>query len=85
MEELDGIDPDDIAELEARARKIVEDASTYYEITFFVPHEGASEFLDKYEQATDGDIMAIFSLMTLIHAIARSIHAAMELGDDEEY
>jgi len=84
MEELDGIDPDDIAELEARARKIVEDASTYYEISFLVPHDGAQEFLNKYDQAESGDIMAIFSMMSLIHAIARSIYMAMEMSDEED-
>jgi short-subunit dehydrogenase len=84
MEELDGIDPDDIAELEARARKIVEDASTYYEISFLVPHDGAQEFLSKYDQAESGDIMAIFSMMSLIHAIARSIYMAMEMSDEED-
>lgn len=84
MEELEGIDPADIAELEASALKIVRDASTHYEISFLVPHEAAVDMLDKYEQAAEGEIMAIFSLMTLVHTVVRAVHMAMNLPYDED-
>lgn len=84
MEELEGIDPADIAELEASAAKIVRDAMTYYEISFLVPHEAAVDMIDKYEQAAEGEIMAIFSLMTLVHTVVRAVHMAMNLPHDDE-
>lgn len=84
MDELEGIDPDDIAELEATAQRIVADASTYYEITMLVPHYAAIDFLKKYDQAAEGDIMAIFELMSIIHIIAQSMDTAVNGDYDEE-
>lgn len=87
MDELEGIDPNDIAELEAKAKKIVEDASMYYEITMLVPHFAAVDFLKKYDQAAEGDIIAVFELMSIIHIIAQSMDTAMHSDytyDDDE-
>lgn len=84
MDELEGIDPNDIAELEATAQRIVADASTYYEITMLVPHYAAIDFLKKYDQAAEGDVMAIFELMSIIHIIAQSMDTAVHGDYDEE-
>lgn len=84
MDELEGINPDDIAELEAVARKIVDDASTYYEINMLVPHSSAVDFLKKYEQAAEGDVMAIFEMMGVIHTIAQNIYTAIHAEHDED-
>lgn len=84
MEELEGIDPKDIAELEARALKIVEDAHTFYEIGFVVSHDAAQDLLNKYSMASEGEIMAIFDLMTIIHTIAKAVDIAMNSPYEEE-
>lgn len=80
MSDFDGIDPDDIEELQARAAKIVNDAETYYEISLLVSHQGAEEFMELYEAATDGDMSSLLELMAVIHILARSLTVAM--GDD---
>jgi hypothetical protein len=86
MTDFPGIDPDDIQELEARSKKIVQDSETYYEVTMMVSHTSALEFLERYQRAVDGDVMSLFALMTVIHAIATNFQVAMDsdYGDDDE-
>ena len=86
MTDFPGIDPDDIEELEARSRKIVQDSETYYEITMVVSHQAATDFIARYEQAADGDMMALFALMSVVHAIAGNMSVAInsDYGDGDE-
>lgn len=78
MSEFDGINPEDIAELRARAEKIVEDANTYYEVSLMVSHDGAVEFMDMYDDACRGNISSLLELMGIIHILARSLTIAMD-------
>lgn len=78
MSEFDGINPDDIAELRARAEKIVEDANTYYEVSLMVSHDGAVEFMDMYDDACRGNMSSLLELMGIIHILARSLTIAMD-------
>lgn len=78
MSEFDGISPDDIAELQARAEKIVEDANTYYEVSLTVSHDGAVEFMEMYDDACRGNMSSLLELMGIIHILARSLTIAMD-------
>jgi hypothetical protein len=78
MSEFDGINPEDIAELRARAEKIVEDANTYYEVSLMVSHDGAVEFMDMYDDACRGNMSSLLELMGIIHILARSLTIAMD-------
>jgi len=83
MSDLEGFDPDDIADLKAKADRIVKDSTTYYEIGMYVPHEGAEEFLIAYDKASNGDIVALMELLMFIHVIADSLREAVE-GDTND-
>jgi hypothetical protein len=78
MSEFEGINPDDIKELEARAQKIVEDSETYYEISLMVSHAGAVEFMEMYSDALDGNMMSLINLMGIVHVLANSLRIAMD-------
>jgi len=78
MSEFDGINPGDIAEIRARAEKIVEDANTYYEVSLMVSHDGAVEFMDMYDDACRGHMSSLLELMGIIHILARSLTIAMD-------
>ncbi len=84
MSDFDGIDPRDIEDLQAKAEKIVKDATTYYEIGMYVPHEGAMEFLDTYEKASKGSPLALMDLLMFIHVIADSLKEAVENTSEQE-
>lgn len=81
MSDFEGIDPDDIEELNARAERIVRDSETYYEISLLVSHQGALEFKELYNDATDGNTAALLELMGVIHILARSLAIAMSDED----
>ena len=83
MSDLEGFDPDDIAYLKAKADKIVKNATTYYEIGMYVPHEGAEEFLIAYDEASNGNFAALMDLLVFIHVIADSLREAVE-GDTND-
>lgn len=70
---LNSLDPKDIAELKARAEKVEHEADTYYEIKLMIPFEGAMQFLDSYEEAMTGDMMAIMNMLFVVGAIAESL------------
>lgn len=84
MGDFDGFDPADIADLKAKADKIVKNATTYYEIGMYVPHEGAEEFLAAYDKASQGDIMSLMDLLMFIHVIADSLREAVEDTSEQE-
>lgn len=70
---MNSIDPKDIAELKARAEKVEHEADTYYEIKLMIPFEGAVQFLEAYEEAMTGDMMAIMNMLFVVGAIAESL------------
>jgi hypothetical protein len=84
VSDFDGIDPRDIEDLKAKAEKIVKDATTYYEIGMYVPHEGATEFLATYEKASKGSVLALMDLLMFIHVIADSLKEAVENTSEQE-
>lgn len=75
-------DPKDIADLDARAEKILQGADTYYEVNMLVPREGALQFIETYEMALGGDILAMSSLMALSAIIAQSLMTSIENDTD---
>ena len=70
---LNSIDPQDLADLQARAEKVEHEADTYYEIKLMIPFEGAVQFLEAYEEAITGDMMAIMNMLFVVGAIAESL------------
>jgi hypothetical protein len=70
---LNSIDPQDLADLQARAEKVEHEADTYFEIKLMIPFEGAMQFLDSYEEAMTGDMMSIMNMLFVVGAIAESL------------
>lgn len=75
---MNSLDPKDIAELKARAEKVEHEADTYYEIKLMIPFEGAMQFLDSYEEAMTGDMMAIMNMLFVVGAIAESLQFQLD-------
>ena len=71
---LNSIDPKDLEDLQARAKKVEHDADTYYEIKLMIPFEGAVQFIEAYEEAMTGDMMSIMSMLYVVGAIAESLN-----------
>jgi hypothetical protein len=70
---FNSIDPKDLEDLQARAEKIEHEADTYFEIKLMIPFEGAVQFLESYEEAMTGDMMAIMSMLYVVGAISESL------------
>lgn len=70
---FNSIDPKDLEDLQARAEKIEHEADTYFEIKLMIPFEGAVQFLESYEEAMTGDMMAIMSMLYIVGAISESL------------
>jgi hypothetical protein len=70
---LNSIDPKDLEDLQARAKKVEHDADTFYEIKLMIPFEGAVQFLESYEEAMTGDMMSIMNMLYVVGAIAESL------------
>ena len=83
MSDLEGFDPDDIAELEARAKKLEHELLTSYEITIIVSHESATEFIRNYNAAKYGDMKATYAMMQVLYVLASSIKSAIEADYDD--
>jgi len=83
MSDLEGFDPEDIADLAARARKIEEDLLTSYELTIIISHESAVDFVNQYQRARTGDINALYDMMVVLHTIALSVQTALEADYDD--
>lgn len=75
---LNSIDPKDLADLEARAEKIENETDTHFEIKLMIPFEGAMQFIEAYEEAMTGDMMAIMSMLYVVGAISESIRFQMD-------
>jgi hypothetical protein len=71
---LNSIDPKDLEDLQARAKKVEHDADTFYEIKLMIPFEGAVQFLESYEEAMTGDMMSIMNMLYVVGAIAESLN-----------
>lgn len=76
------ISPEDRLEIEATADKIVMNEGMWLEVQLMTPVEGAREFIDTYERAANGDIMAMFGMMTFISQIAETLQQGLDQGDD---
>lgn len=83
MSDLEGFDPDDIAELQAIGEKVVLDAQTFYSMNILIPHEGAEQFIDAYNEGLDGNPDAIMFLWQILYILGNSLAEAME-GDYAE-
>lgn len=76
------ISPEDRLEIEATADKIVMNEGMWLEVQLMTPVEGAREFIDTYERAANGDIMAMFGMMTFISQIAETLQQGLDQGED---
>lgn len=76
------ISPEDRLEIEATAEKIVMNEGMWLEVQLMTPVEGAREFIDTYERAANGDIMAMFGMMTFISQIAETLQQGLDQGED---
>lgn len=84
MDEFEGIDPADIADLEAKARKIEEDAMTFYRIVIEMTHDSAEEFLESYQDAVMGDLRAFSRMMQYVNSLAYHIFVAVTEDPEED-
>lgn len=82
MNEFDGIDPADIADLEARARRITDDAETFYRIVIEMTHDSAEDFLESYQDAVMGDIRSFARMMQYVNSLA--YHIFLAVTDENE-
>jgi hypothetical protein len=75
---LNSFDPQDLADLQARANKIESDSDTFYEIKLLIPHSGAEAFISTYMNATEGNIMAMLELMSFVTTVVEILQLRME-------
>lgn len=75
---LNSLDPKDVEEMQARAERVELEADTFYEIKLMIPFEGAVQFLESYEEALSGDMMAIMNMLYVVGAIAESLRYKIE-------
>lgn len=75
------ISPEDRLEIEATAEQIVMNEGMWLEVQLMTPVEGAREFIDTYERAANGDIMAMFGMMTFISQIAETLQQGLDQGE----
>lgn len=81
---VDGVfDPDDIKDIVGTAEQIVRDDGTFLQLEFYAPIESAREFLDVYEQARDGHIMAMFEMLTFLGLIADTFRHGLGMEPDD--
>jgi hypothetical protein len=76
-------DPKDIAELRAKANKIEEDSTLYYDVHMMVPHESALQFIDTYRFALTGDIHAMSALLMFSAMVAHSLMSTLQDKEDD--
>lgn len=81
---VDGVlDPDDINDIRGNAEQIVRDDGTYLQIELYAPIESAREFLDTYEQAQEGHIMAMFEMLTFLGIVADTFRHGLGMEPDD--
>lgn len=80
MSDLEGFDPDDIAELQAIGERVVLDAQTFYDMRIIIPHEGAEQFINAFNDGLDGEPESIIFLWQILRILGESISDAMD-GD----
>lgn len=78
----DLISPEDRLEIELTADQIVQNEGMWLEVQLMTPVEGAREFIDTYERAANGDIMAMFGMMTFISQIADTLQEGLDQGEN---
>lgn len=72
-------EPEDLNDIKSRADRIVKDDGTWIEVALIAPVEGARDFIDRYEQAEEGNIMAMFQMLTFLGSIAESLRQGIEM------
>jgi hypothetical protein len=77
------ISPEDRGEIESTAEAIVRDDGMWLEVSLMTPAEGARDFLDTYDRAQEGDIMAMFSLLTFLGTIADTLQHGLDMEPDD--
>lgn len=76
-------DPKDIAELRAKANKIEEDSTLYYDVHMMVPHESALQFIDTYRYALTGDLTAMSAMLMFSAMVAHSLMTSIQDQDKD--
>lgn len=71
--------PEDLNDIKSRADRIVKDDGTWIEVSMIAPVEGARDFIDRYGQAEEGNIMAMFEMLTFLGSIAESLRQGIEM------
>jgi hypothetical protein len=84
VSDLEGFDPDDIAELQAIGEKVMLDAQTFYSMNILIPQEGAEQFIDAFNDGLDGDPESIVFLWEILYILGQSLSKAMEDDYEEE-
>lgn len=77
----DLISPEDRLEIELTAEQIVKNEGMWLEVQLMTPVEGAREFIDTFDRAANGDIMAMFGMMTFISQIAETLQQGLDEGE----
>lgn len=80
---LEQFDPDDIEELQASAERIIGDQGVMYEMTIVFSAESAEQFVSMYMDASEGDIMAMASMMGMLHFLASSLDECIANGEED--
>jgi hypothetical protein len=76
----DGIvSPEDRKEIEATAEAIVKDDGMWLELTLYTSVEGARDFLETYDKASEGDIMSMFAMLTFLGKIAEVLGGGIDM------
>jgi hypothetical protein len=73
----DMFDPDDLAEIESRFRRITAGESEGYEMIFYISHNDAVDLVDAYRDAVAGEPMAMARCWTEFMQIMLRLEMAM--------
>lgn len=76
----DMFDPEDMAEIESRFRKIVDQESEGYEMLFYINRNDALDLIDAYKDAVAGEPMAMARCWTEFMQIMNRLELA--INDD---
>lgn len=81
---LEQFDPDDVAELRATAERIIDEDGVFYEMTLVFSAESAASFVNTYAQASEGDLMSMAQLMSMLYFLASSLNDSMQDEEDDD-
>lgn len=75
---------DEFSELNDKADEIITSDNSMIELKLVIDAEGAREFIDKYDKSCDGDMMAVFGMMTFIGAICEHLEAGLLDAENDD-